>query len=72
MFPLAIFTKSDDTVPNSRAEAPELTFTTCPALPIESELSQIPPEPEARTSQYVPLVGTFPVVDCFATYELPL
>ena len=47
---------------NSRAEAPELTFKNCPALPIESELFQIPPEPEASTFQYVPLVGTFPVV----------
>ena len=67
---VAIFTKSEVTagsVKNSKAVPPEFTRNFCEALPIESVLSQIPPEPEASTFHFVASVGRFHVVEVFAT-----
>ena len=57
-------------VKNSKPVPPEFTRNFCEALPIESELSQIPPEPEANKFHFVLSVGRFPVVEVLATKEL--
>ena len=60
-------TKSDDTVPNSRADAPEFTLTTCPAEP--NDVNPVPPLATGIVPAFILLAFKFGIL---ASARVPL